>query len=261
MKVCLAVLFFASGFYAYAEEELPQGIYFSGSVHLGPMSATRQESPLGERLFLVGNLEPQTALDGFGINEERADGINWGELEFNVGYKSFYGDQRTVGIRYQAGVKLVNADLGEVVSSDGSAARMLDLPLEEVLEFLQIEMGGDSRMVGPYGGAFLDFHFGDAGHFVYVGSSFGLINLGVDYGIRSGFSPVEISVESSDWIRVFKHEVGWGFQMTDSLALNFGYEFSTFGQAGLSLPHGDTKAVPTDRHNFKLSLFHWWRRK
>ncbi len=258
---------------AGSEEEPPKGIYFSGAIHLGPMTARPSNLPANERLFLVGSPIPQDGLGEMGdfnpkigITEKASDPgnmstINWGELEFNVGHKTFPGRQRRVGIRTQGGIKWIRAALGGLTYQENETAEVLAFPVEEFLDLLQIEMGGTARMFGPHGGVFLDFHFDDAGHFIYAGSSFGLVNLNVEYNIRTQLLPFDLSTQDSNWVSVFKHEMGVGFQLNKRLALKVGYEFSKFGTTELFSGPDKGLVTPTGRHNFKLSLLHWFRRK
>lgn len=190
--------------------------------------------------------------------------INYRELEFNAGFKTFPGDQRSVGVRYEGGVKWIRAQLGNLTELGGVEEALELPPLEEFFDFFRIEMGGNARMIGPHGGVFLDFHPNDSDHFIYVGSSYGLVKLGVDYSIRIGpsfGSDGVFSSSDSNWIPILKHEVGMGLQVTKDLALKVGYELSTFGTTELMTGLDKIQVAPTNRHNFKISLLHWFRRR
>ena len=274
--LALMSLFFTSVFAQSSEP--PKGLYFSMDFHTPPMSG-RSNPGSEERVFLVGKINPLVARElgivnsAFDISETYRGGnapvaINLNDLDFNVGFKklsSGFGGRR-MGFRFEGGIKWLRADLGVPLPPTIEEFESAPISVEEFLEELDIGIEGRSNMIGVRGGAFLDLHLNDSDHFVYLGTSLGLMNMGLEYNIQTP-DPLfpTFTTEDSSLTSVFQYDAGVGFQLGKHLALKVGYEFSKFKGARLITPFSlaldKIEVTPTNRHTLKISLLHWFRRR
>ena len=259
--------------------EPPDGLYFSVDFHTPPISG-RSNPGSSERVFLVGKINPLVARElgivnsEFGIAETREGGnapiaINLNDLDFNVGFKKLtrgFGSERRIGFRFEGGIKWLRADLGVPLPSTIEEFESGPISVEEFLEELDIGIEGRTSMIGVRGGAFLDLHLNNSDHFVYLGASLGLVNMGLEYTIHAP-DPLlpAFNTEDSSLTSMFQYDAGMGFQLGKRLALKVGYEFSKFKGARLITPFSlvldKIEVAPTNRHTVKISLLHWFRRR
>ena len=251
----------------------PEGIYFSVDLRAGLTGGAESDSP--GSLFLVGRTSPDLEQDVgivgsvFGlyrkfIGDNLPIAVDPGDLDFHVGFKKFFSrrsSKQRVGMRFEGGLKWMRTELGTPVPfvSRGDQAFT---PFAELLQQFGIEMEGEAHILGPRGGMFLDLHLNETDHFVYVGTSFGLVNLGLEYDVLSEHLPLASSTDDSAWVAMFQYDVGLGIQLRERLGLKAGYQFSTFQDAFMATPFAGTiEAAPSNRHTLRVSFVHWFRRK
>ncbi len=259
--------------------EPPEGFYFSMGFHTPPMSGKSNPDSEG-RVFLVGEISPLAATEfgvansKFGLSETREGGnapiaMNLNDLDFNIGFKRLSSkvglNDRRIGLRIEGGVKWLRTNLG-IPTPIGEGLEVAPMFIEELFEELEIKMNGRASMLGVRGGVFVDWHLTNSDHFVYLGTSLGLVNLGLEYTIHAPDPLLSaFSTEDSGLTSMLQYDAGMGFQLGKRLGLKVGYEFSKFKGAGLvtpfSLALGKVDVTPTNRHTVKISLLHWFRRR
>ncbi len=123
-----------------------------------------------------------------------------------------------------------------------------------------VEFSGTAEASGFRGGAFLDLHLGDSGSFIYVGSTYGLLNVAAQYDLAIGSQGA--SLDDNNNASVMTGEVGTVIRFGGRTGLRIGYELTRFGQVDLTTTDGSALAVtPGNRHMVKIGLFHFFRRR
>ena len=251
----------------------PEGIYFSADLRAGLTGGARDDSQGG--LFLVGKtssgLRKDVGIVGsvFGlyrrfIGDNLPVTIDPGDLDFHVGFKKIFSSpaaKQRVGMRFEGGLKWMRTELGTPVPFL-SREELSSTSFSEFLQQFEINIEGEAHIFGPRGGMFLDLRLYETDHFVYVGTSFGLVNLGLEYDVHSDRLPLTASTDDSAWISMFQYDAGLGIQLRERLGLKLGYQFATFQDALMATPFAGTiEASPNNRHTLRISFVHWFRRK
>ena len=259
---------------AFAEgEEPPEGLYFSVDLRAG-LAGGSENVPPGN-LFLVGRTSPdfeqKVGIVGsvFGlyrkfIGDNLPVAVDPEDLDFHVGFKKFFSrptSKRRVAMRFEGGLKLMRTELGAPVPFIPSEDQAFT-SFAELLQQFEIEMEGDAHIFGPRGGIFLDLHLNESDHFVYLGTSFGVVNLGLEYNVHSDRLPLASSTDDSAWISIFQYDAGLGIQLRERLGLKLGYQFAAFQDTLMATPFaGTVEAAPSNRHTLRISFVHWFRKE
>ena len=135
----------------------------------------------------------------------------------------------------------------------------MDLPtfegIDPIVDSIASEFSFDAevRVFAPLAEGYIDIPLGDdSGNFFYVGAGGGWVNARANTSV--GIDSAEISIGRSDWIRLYKYEIG----ILLNRALQLGYEWSRTGPADFVVDDGmmeaDAQTLGFDRSLFKISI-------
>ena len=177
----------------------------------------------------------------------------FGDLGASVGYQGAISNR--ISLRAEGGLRWMRFDLDNPTYSRVDFA---PVPLDLINQMVQFEGTAEAR--GFRVGTFLDFHYGNSGSFVYVGSSYGLVNMSAQYNLTVG--PEGSTLNDSHYINMKPgFEAGTVIRFGRT-GLRIGYELTRFGQVDLTTAGGSALTVlPGNRHMVKVGLFHFFRRR
>ena len=177
----------------------------------------------------------------------------FGDLGGSIGYQ--WALSNGVSVRAEGGYRWMRFDLDNPVYSRVDFA---PISLDELNGLVQFSGTAEAR--GFRGGAFLDLHLGDTGSFIYVGSSYGLMNVAAQYDLAIGSQVAALDDNNST--NMFNHEVGVVINLRGGAGLRIGYELTQFSQIDLTTAGGGALAVmPGNRQMVKIGLINFFRRR
>ena len=177
----------------------------------------------------------------------------FGDMSASLGFQHALSD--SVSVRMEGGYRWMRFDLDNPTYSH---IEMAPIPIDQINQLVQLN--GDVEFRGPRGGAFLDFGLGDSGHFFYLGSSFGLVNVAGQYEATIG-PDISILLDDSNTTTLQTYEAGAVFRF-GRMGVRMGYELTRISAFNLTtMTGGVLSATPGDRHMVKIGLFHFFRKR
>lgn len=219
-------------------------IYWSASV-----SPITLDSLTGENSFIVtdgGKIRTGTIpLDASHIFGDRSVAVG-GKIELGNGFR----------VRHQYGLRWFDLNMGTPTYERFDFA---PVDIETINSITSIDGDIDINWFPQLGG-YLDIPLGsDSDNYIYLGASIGWMNTDVQYDLNVG--SYDASLDDSDWVGSRTIEAGVIVGLRERLKLQFGYEWSRFGNVNLTGSNGEVLNFMTgDRYTIKFGVLHWWRK-
>ena len=205
------------------------------------------DSLMGENSFIVtdgGKIRTGTIpLDTSHIFGNSTIAVG-GQIEFENGLK----------FRHQYGLRWLSLNMGTPTYERFDFA---PADIDTINSITSIDGDIDVNWFPQFGG-YLDIPLGsDSDDYIYLGASIGWMNTDVQYDLNVG--SYSVSLDDSDWVRSRTIEAGVIVGLRERLKLQFGYEWSQFGDVDLVARDGSKlNFMAGNRQTIKFSILHWF---